>query len=425
MRDIRGITRGARRIALLVAALVLCGSLVARAAEALPDPVKPGPFPVGVTTMVIVDHSRLDEATHGPRTMLLEIWYPATDESRDLPPNRLSDYLLRGAHPGLNMAVRMAFKADPTALDATFTSHAVRDARMRDGKFPLIVFSHGNGGVRHQSSFWCDHMASHGYIVAAPDHTGNSTVTVVEGRLVLYNPNGQEASAGHRPQDISFVIDRMEAMNRGEDSRFAGRVDLDRVGVAGHSFGGYTAAAVINTDPRVKAIIAMTPVMPERTNYTTPVMVMVATEDATIGVLGNEKARRYFEESRGPHYLLEITDAGHYSFTDMFQVNPKHGDGVGEGIMVTQPGVPIRYRAMQPTYDIINAASGRFFGLYLKGEDGYAESLRENSYGDGVLVKAVVPEPVTVAAPAPPASAAANDGVPVSRAAGAEGAPAL
>jgi predicted dienelactone hydrolase len=370
--------------------------------ETLPDPRQLGPYPVGVTTLAIVDPTRLDEATKGPRTLLLEVWYPATDETRDLEPNKLSDFLLRGAHPGLNVAVRMAFGADATTLDPSFMNYAVRDARVRDGKFPLIVFSHGNGGLRNQNSFWCDHMASHGYVVAAPDHTGNSRVTVVEGRLVLYNPNGTDASAHHRPRDLSFVIDRMAAMNRGEDSRFAGRLDMERIGVAGHSFGGYTAAAVINMDPRVDAIIPMTPVLPERTNYDTPVLVMVATEDATIGLQGNEKARRYFQESRGPSYLVELLDAGHFSFTDMFQIDPDYGDGVGSGEKITAPGEPIQYLGMAETYDVINTYSAAFFGVYVKGEPAYAPYLGQNPFGERVIVQTVqaaAPAADTAAAP--------------------------
>lgn len=365
---------------------------VSRAEEKLPDPTELGPYPVGVTTLTFVDHTRLDPATRGPRTLLTEIWYPATEETRDLPKNKLSDFLLRGAHNGLNVAVRMAFGADASSLDDDFTNDAVRDARMRDGKFPLIVFSHGNGGIRNQSSFWCDHMASHGYIVVAPDHTGNARVTVVENRLVLYHPDGWEQAEEARPQDVSFLIDRMAAFNRGEDSRFAGRIDMDRIGVAGHSFGGWTSIAVANTDPRVDAILPMTPVLPERKNYDMPVLVLLATEDATIGLEGNEKARRYFEESEGPHYLVEMFDGGHFSPTDMFQIDPEHGDGVGKGERVTEPGEAVEYLDMETTYDIINGYSAAFFGRYVKGLVGYDAFLESNPWEDQVVVKAFGPE---------------------------------
>lgn len=400
-------TVSALRIAAMALFLALLMISPARAEESVSDPAKPGPYPVGVTTLTVVDTSRLDPATRGPRTLLTEIWYPATDETHDLPKNKLSDFLLRGAHNGLNVAVRMAFGADATSLDDSFSNFAVRDARMRDGKFPLIVFSHGNGGLRNQSSFWCDYMASHGYIVVAPDHTGNARVTVVENRLILYNPEGWDYAETARPADVSFLIDRMTAFNRGEDSRFAGRVDLENIGVAGHSFGGFTSVAVANTDPRVDAILPMTPVFPDRTNYDIPVLLLLATEDATIGVDGNGKARNYFEESKGPRYLVEIIDGGHFSPTDMFQVDPDFGDGVGSGERVTAPGEPVEYLGMEETYEIINSYSAAFFGRYLKNIEGYEAFLESNPWEDEIIVKAVVPEPEPVALPAAPVSAGA------------------
>src|SRR5262249_56282777 len=55
---------------------------------------------------------------------------------------------------------------------------AVRDAGPRPGSYPLVMFSHGFGGHRRQSTFLCTHLASHGYVVAACDHTGNTLFDV-------------------------------------------------------------------------------------------------------------------------------------------------------------------------------------------------------------------------------------------------------
>ena len=141
--------------------LIWLGAVVS--AADLPDPTRPGPYPVGVTTIGLFDHSRTDEATQGgPRALLTEIWYPATEDTRDLPKNKASDFLVRRQLPMLNQFPKIAFGMDIDKFDETFENFAVRDARVRDGKFPLVVFSHGNGGMRNQSTFWCDHLASHG-----------------------------------------------------------------------------------------------------------------------------------------------------------------------------------------------------------------------------------------------------------------------
>jgi len=354
------------------------------------DPTKLGPYPVGVTTMLLVDHSRTDLSTEGPRSLVTEIWYPATDDSRNLPKNKFSDFFLRGKNAKLNGMLAFAFKVDLKEIDSRFENLAVRDARIRNGVFPLIVFSHGNGGIRSQNAFWCDHIASHGYIVMSPDHTGNSAVTAVDNEVIPYNNEGRSASAVDRPRDLMFLIDTMTRMNNGADSRFMGRVDLEHIGASGHSFGGYAAAAVADMDPRIDAIAPMAAVGRERENYTCPAMVLLATEDATIGLAGNARIRQYYDESKGPRYLVEIVKGGHYSFTEMYQVDPDFGDGVGKGKRVTN-GEEIEYIPMERAFEITNSYTTAFFGRYLKGLTAYDEYLATNHYPDDIIYKGNIP----------------------------------
>lgn len=376
-----------------VAPVLLSLMAVASATAAATDPHPLGPYPIGVTTIAFVDHARTDPATGGPRTLLTEIWYPAVDEAKNLPKNKYSDFLMRGLVPGAYEAweegVNRTYKTDWTVenFDKAHKNEAVRDARIRDGKYPLIVFSHGNGGARYGYTFWADHMASHGYIVVAPDHTGNSFITIVDGKIVRYDGNNRQYAGENRPIDVSFLITEMGRLNAGADSRFAGRVDMDRVGAAGMSFGGFTTIHVINTDDRIKAALAMAPVWRERTNYTTPIMMMIGTEDKTIGVRGNDNNRKYYEESKGPRYLVEIKDAGHFTFTDVFQIQKNFGDGIGTGVRITKEGEPVTFLSMEKSYDIINSYSVAFFGLHLKEEKEYAEFLAKNHYPQEVEYK--------------------------------------
>ncbi len=363
--------------------VAICLSSASVLAEELADPAKPGPYPVGVTTMTLVDHSRTDARTESPRSLLTEIWYPAADAANDMPKNKYSDFLMRGRVPAYRAALEFAFQARAANIDEQFQNEAVRDAPVRDGEFPLIVFSHGNRSIRMQSTFWCDHMASHGYVVVAADHTGNSAVTVVDDKLVLFKEEGIEQAQIDRPRDIRFLIDSMQRFAKGEDSRFAGRIDLDHVGAAGHSFGGYTVTQAIEIDPRIKAIVPMASTLdPKRENFSTPVMMIVATEDATLGLERNENIRRYVAASQGPRYLVEILDAGHFSFSDMFQFKPNAGDGVGKGERITKPGEALDYLDMQTTYDIVNSYSTAFFGVYLQQREGYREYLTRNHFAE-------------------------------------------
>ncbi len=396
-----------RAFGLALLLLLAVGPYRTFAAEFLSDPRKPGPFPVGVTTMELVDPNRDDAYTKSKRTLLTEIWYPATDDTKNLPKNSFTDFFMRGQNDEMNKMLEKFFKVGLSELNKKFKNKAVRDARMRDGKFPLIVFSHGNGGIRAQNSFWCDHMASHGYVVMSADHTGNCAASVVNGKVYPYNVGRMMVSAADRPKDVSFMLDQMTKMNGGTDSRFAGRIDLEKIGVAGHSFGGFTSAAIIESDPRVKAIIPMTPVWQTRTNFTTPVLIFLGTEDKTIGLLGNAAIRKRYEESQGPHYLVELPDGGHFTFTDMDQVDENFGDGIGKGVRITRPGEEITFMPIDVAHEITNAYSLAFFGVYLKGQTGYRTFLDSNQYGEKIIYKSEVPD----APPVPqPAQASAESG---------------
>ena len=374
---------------LLLVSFLAAISPAARAAA--PPPAEPGPYPVGVTTLLLVDHSRTCPATGGPRPLMTEIWYPATDNAASLPAGKLMDYF-RGVDPQVIAGLmKMAFGADMLEAAKTFHTVSVRDARMRDGKFPLLLFSHGNGGMRSQGVFWCEHMASHGYIVAAPDHTGNSGVTILGGELVVFNPELRKPSGEERPKDIRFLIDAFTRMNKGDDSRFYERVDLEHIGVAGHSFGGYTSTRVADTEPRVDAITPWAAVASERENYDVPVLAVVATEDDTIGAEGNDRIRTYYQDSKGPKYLVEFVNAGHYSFTEMYQWNPAFGDGVGSGTRITN-GEPITYIGMDKAFSLLNGYTTAFFGKYLKGLDEYDGYLKTNQDPDELIHKFSQPE---------------------------------
>jgi len=375
---------------LLIIPLAIVFAVSHAMAQDLPDPEKTGQYPVGVTTIQFVDHSRTDALTNGPRSLLTEIWYPATDETKDLPKNRLLDYYLGGKNLAYMFAMSAAFGADIATIDKTFPSIAVRDARVRDGKYPLVLFSHGNGGLRTQSTFLCEHLASHGYIVVAPDHTGNCAATVVDGSLVIFKEEMRDQATIDRPKDISFLIDTMDRLNKGGDSRFLGRVDLDHIGVTGHSFGGYTSTLVADTDPRVKAIAPITGVAKTRTNYECPVLVVVASEDKTIKAEGNDRARKYYEDSKGPRYLVEFKNAGHFSFTCMFYFKADFGDGVGSGQRITN-GEPIVYMPMESVYRLTNGYVTAFFGNEVKGLTGYNAYLESNREPSELIVKSGKP----------------------------------
>src|SRR5258706_10032545 len=193
----------------LAGVVVVCAGFAA--AQGLAYPEEQGPFPVGVTSIQLDDASRPDPEL-GPRPLRTEIWYPTLDAARNLPRNLYSDFLLRGVVPGSITAADEALAGyrkgiSVAELDRTYKNISVRDAPVREGKWPVIVFSHGSGGTRVGYVFLTEFLASHGYIVIAADHIGNSRYTVVNNRVVVAGGARGQASSADRPKDVSFLID--------------------------------------------------------------------------------------------------------------------------------------------------------------------------------------------------------------------------
>ena len=190
------------------------------------DPFRRGPLPAGVRTVTGAD------ATRG-RRLRIEIWYPATE-----------------AYAGQDTA---DVTRDTWSMgDVRFAQDAVRNATPRAGPFPLVAFSHGSGGHRRQSTFLCTHLASHGYVVAAVDHVGNTTADMPAA------PDRADIAAwiAHRPTDVRWMVDTVVGESTTD---LAHVVDVGRIGVAGHSFGGWTALEVTARDRRIRATLALAP----------------------------------------------------------------------------------------------------------------------------------------------------------------------
>jgi predicted dienelactone hydrolase len=207
------------------------------------QPADRGPFPVGVRSV------KLTDADRNGRPLWTELWYPADERHRgkDLTRSTNDKYELMPGMPGL----------------AAARQQAVRDAAPHGQAGPLVVFSHGFGSHRRQSTFLCTHLASHGYLVAAPDHLGNTVRDV--GQLIMGAvgagrvPKLYEAMPAvveARPLDLSAVVDQITS--RSVDGVPALEIDPS-VGVVGHSFGGWTALVAAGRDPRVGACVALAP----------------------------------------------------------------------------------------------------------------------------------------------------------------------
>lgn len=108
-------------------------------------------------------------------------------------------------------------------------------------EIPVIVFSHGLSSRPEDFSEGLNHLASYGYLVAAPQHIGSDTIYLQEMLQGYHKDIFDRDEFINRPKDISFVIDELERRNASE---FGNKLNLENVGMGGHSFGGYTTLAI-------------------------------------------------------------------------------------------------------------------------------------------------------------------------------------
>ena len=215
--------------------------------------------------------------------------------------------------------------------------------RSGEAPFPVIIFSHGLGGSRDGYGYLGRHWASHGYVSVHLQHAGSDDATWkgVPPREILASM--QEAASAEnfiaRTGDVSFAIDHLERLAATEGDPLHGKLDLERIGMAGHSFGARTTMAIAGEvltlpggrelsfgDDRVRAAIAMSP-MPSRITaqhdsayqrVRIPTMHLTGTEDTTPIEKGRTAAERLIPYEKTPgehHYLINFQGGDHLIFS--------------------------------------------------------------------------------------------------------------
>jgi predicted dienelactone hydrolase len=248
-----------------------------------------GPYGVGVTSVTLVDTSRPTMPNGGfpgapDRTLPTAVWYPTAP--------------------------------DASGPDAPLAS---------DGRpFPLVIFGHALGSYNSQSTFLTTHLASHGYVVAAPAFP-LSSLGAPGGATVADVP----AQAG----DVKFVIDSFLGFAGDARNRFAGGVDAERIGLTGHSGGALTTLVTTYDanlrEPRIKAAVPFAPpscfFQPGYFDAArVPLLIVQGDRDLLVDPAGDAGA--VYARAHPPKALLLVHGGTHFGFADL-------GAVVGDGLI--------------------------------------------------------------------------------------------
>ncbi len=264
--------------------------------------------------------------------------------------------------------------------------HSARDTDVapQPRSFPVVIMRGGaSAGVVNYSTL-AEDLASHGYIVVgfdAPYRTG--VVVFPDGRVMRRVPQNnpelcEERPLAERPScmskllaawtgDIAFALDRLKRVNADTSSRFAGRLDMTRVGVFGHSFGGSQAAQFCHEDSRCKAAIDVDG-MPLGTviqsGLTQPFMFLLSDH----GAAGDPEGRQvradiqslYDRVPADRRHRVTIRGANHFLFSDDGGLLKSHII-LGALRMARTVGIEGRRQLAVTTYLVHS-----FFDAYLK-----------------------------------------------------------
>ena len=322
-----------------------------------------GPAAVGVLTTVATDTDRA-------RTLPVEVWYPIESSGT------ASEVIDFETGPDRRATLSGLLDAAPEACVAKTTT-ATRDAAASTGEYPLVLYSHCYTCTRWSAHAVMERLASHGFVVVAPDHIGDTLFDRLDGNAAPLNNELVDV----READIRFLIDRVLAGGVLPDGVTP---NAAQVGMLGHSIGSVTAGKVAENDSRIAGVVGLAAPM-ENILYgevsieaiDVPLGLLVATEDNSITEAGNLFIRENFSKANTPAYKMEIVDAGHWSVTNIAGLEEFFAPGCGDGLRQTN-GEPFTYVSVDSANGHTATFVTAFFAGHLLNEPTALELLRSD-----------------------------------------------
>jgi len=336
-------------------------------------PAPTGPYSIGTRIEVVVDSTRIERLgpdSGGPRVLRVRYWYPASAAEGDPVP-----YM-----DGPTAATWVERHGFPEGFERKVRTHARADVNLaaREGAWPLLLFSHGMSWPAAMYQSFLEELASHGYVIAAVDHTGYSDAIVFpDGRVASFTawsgPTDSEEArrarlAAHMPTWVADLRSALDAIagERAAGDPFFGSIDDTRVGAFGHSYGGGATARLMEADPRVVATVNL-----EGSAYSAHTLPFVVREPLLHLVGGYNEAdlvATEFAPDDAPLYEVVVHGTFHSTFSDLIYLHAVKADEewIRRHRFDLEPA-----RALRIANDYLLA----FFDRYVKGIEGEREDL--------------------------------------------------
>lgn len=232
-------------------------------------PAPTGSFSVGTRVFNWEDNKREEWFTEKEgdfRKIVVQVWYPTDEVTGD--PAPYLDFAQHRIKP-ISEQVELPPFMIKHIQDVKSNSYLNAALKSAAKPYPLVIFSHGLGGMRMQNTIQMEELASKGFIALAMDHAFDANITIFDdGSSADYRSaiigevtteefwNIRLPQINTRVADVSFVLDHIQEIQN-ENDGFWSMIDLERVGIMGHSFGGGTAIVASSRDTRLDACIAL------------------------------------------------------------------------------------------------------------------------------------------------------------------------
>jgi len=232
-------------------------------------PTPSGIYSVGTKIFEWTDESRNEwftEEIDDKRRIVVQVWYPSKDTNSNPVPYLMSAGKWLPALSGILELPQFLFDHLRNIKTHSFLNTPLNK---QVENAPLVLFSHGIWGMRFQNTAQFEALASRGYIVASVDHAYDASLTLFKDGTIADFRSGYEGELSEeefwalrnpqlrtRVSDIRFMIDTIgREKNLGAEVWTA--VDMENIGVFGHSYGGATSLIASIQDERIDAAIAL------------------------------------------------------------------------------------------------------------------------------------------------------------------------